>query len=110
MPADVFVVLREAVGRVLATLGLKGVIGASAVVSTLTLFWWGYRLSSVVAFLRTASTVAVRYGAVSVAVLAVALAGALHAGVIPGVNLAPIYDLLDVLVETVSPSGGGGIL
>lgn len=103
-------VLQQVAAQVLAALGLKGVIGAGALLSTLTMLHWGYRLSHLTALFRTVSAVAFKYGAVSIAVASVVLGGALYAGIIPGVDVAKLQDILAVVIETVTPSGGGGVL
>jgi hypothetical protein len=110
MSAAMFDIARQLAQRALAALGLAGVIGAGALLSTLTLLWWGYRLSHVAAVARTAGTVALRYGGVSAVVVGVVIAGGIHAGVIPGVNVDRLMHLVTVFVETVTPSGGGGLV
>lgn len=108
MPAAVFNAVRPLVQQALAALGVAGMVGAGAVLSTLTLLWWGYRLSHVAAFARTAGTVALKYGGVSAVVVLGVIAGGVHAGVIPGINVDRLAQLVTVVVETVTPSGGGG--
>lgn len=108
MPAAVIDVARRVVQDALAAAGLAGAIGAGALLSTLTMLWWGYRLSTFAALARSAGAVALKYGGVSVVVVLAVIAGGVHAGVIPGVNVDRLVQLVSVIVETVTPSGGGG--
>lgn len=90
-------VMRAARGLIawaIKQLGLQSAVSVSLVVTVVLLFYWGYRVSWALSVSRRVVSSATRHGLVSAVVVAAVVAGGLHLGVFPSVDVDPLLRAL----------------